>query len=198
MNKTIIALTGYAGVGKDTFADFILKYGKEHNNPGTKIDLVEKLKVVASQLFDIPMIHFTDRQLKDSPLKNIRGIDNIPSMVLGKTPRYILQTLGSYICENIDKQYWIKYGCLKINQTYRNICIISGIRKNSEAEYLKEQFPKSFLLHLKRIEVGAINNHPTEFPIDSRRIDYEIQLPQLHTQEYVECVENTYKTLIGV
>ena len=195
MNKTVIALTGYAKVGKDTFADHILKMGKENNNPGLKIDLVQRLKAGVSHLYGVPLMWFTDQSLKDTPIKNTKGT-SICSSIVGKTPRFLLQDMGQYVVEHIDKHYWIRCGCEEIKYTKKNLCVIAGVRKNSEVSFLKGFYPQAALIHLTRDNIHAINNHPTEFPISKEFIDYEINMPDLFTEEYEDIIKQIYEEVV--
>jgi hypothetical protein len=191
--KIIIGFNGFAKVGKDTFADALIRTARANNMSGIKIDLVQRLKEGLSAMFGVPFVWFTDQQFKDVPIKNTKGT-NICSAVVGKTPRFLMQTLGTYITNYIDREYWIKSGCDTITHTVSQLCIITGIRRDSEAVYLKKQFPNSLVIRLTREDVDAINKDVTEIPLKNENIDMEIVLPDLYSPDlgYDKFVEMVY------
>jgi hypothetical protein len=114
--KPLIAVSGHAGVGKDTVADFLVKqYGF------VKIALADPLKRICRDVFD-----FDDGQLwGPSELRNEEDLrfvrqkkgclgtsdgQPVPKRDIYLTPRYALQTLGTEWGRDCYKDIWIEYG----------------------------------------------------------------------------------------
>ena len=69
MKNMIIGITGYAGSGKDTLADFLIE-----NNQFKKLEFAKKIKEILSDLYDVPIEYFYDRLLKNKPTERIDAI----------------------------------------------------------------------------------------------------------------------------
>ena len=119
---TIIGLSGKAGSGKDTIADYLV----EHHN-FTKLAFAGVLKQSMKILFDL-----SDQQLNDSKQKET--ID--PRW--NKTPRQLMQWLGTDILKyKIRHDFFIIHVKNKISKCKGNI-VISDVRFADEASSLKE------------------------------------------------------------
>ena len=92
-------------------------------------------------------------------------------------------------------EYWVKSGCDSITRANKQMNIITGIRRDSEAIYLKKQFPNSLVIRLTREGVDAINKDATEIPLKNENIDMEIELPDLYSPDlgYDRFVEMVYR-----
>lgn len=65
---TLIGLSGKAGSGKDTMADYL-----SVNHGFKRIAFADKLKEVCAELFNLPLGHFYHRDLKNEKHKNLCG-----------------------------------------------------------------------------------------------------------------------------
>jgi len=128
----IIGLAGQARVGKDTFADHIVKHFRF-----TRIGLADPMKRFCKEVFN-----FSDEQLyggyRDAPdLRFIRrmrreGCEDTEVMVPEYlTPRYALQTLGTEWGRDCYQNVWIEYG-VRIAQE-----LIKGYSTYNEKDGLK-------------------------------------------------------------
>jgi dephospho-CoA kinase len=118
----ILLLSGKAGVGKDTFADYLVSH---HNF--TKLAFAKTMKDMSAQMYNIPRNYFDDRDKKDSIIKS-----------LNKTPRDILIEISAKMRAQ-DPQFWIKQIANKVQKG--NNYAISDCRFFTEIEYFKKLFP---------------------------------------------------------
>ncbi len=130
----IIGLTGEAGSGKDTVADYLV----EHHD-FRRVSLADPLRRGLQAMFGIPMHMLQDRAIKHIPL-NILG---------GKSIREAMNTLGTEwgrVC--LADDIWLTTACMKINQLRAQVSIghvnargivISDVRFVDERDWLAEQ-----------------------------------------------------------
>lgn len=113
LTAMIIGITGYAGSGKDTIADILVR-----DHGFGKVAFADPLKRICKEVFD-----FSDEQLwgssskRDEPdLRYPRFEGNLgtPAQALAQwphylTPRYALQQLGSEWGRHCHKDVWVNY-----------------------------------------------------------------------------------------
>lgn len=139
----IIGLTGEAGSGKDTIADYLVSH-----HDFRKISFAEPLRRGLQAMFGIPMHMLQDRAIKHLPL-NILG---------GKSVREAMNTLGTEWGRlSVADDIWLTTAGLKMDQlraqsslghtTVKGI-VISDVRFNNESIWLNEQGGE--LWHVKR------------------------------------------------
>lgn len=139
----IIGLTGEAGSGKDTIADYLV----EHHD-FRKISFAEPLRRGLQAMFGIPMHMLQDRAIKHVPL-NVLG---------GKSIREAMNTLGTeWGRECVADDIWLTTAGMKLNQLraqssigHVNVkgIVISDVRFSNERGWLYEQGGE--LWHVKR------------------------------------------------
>lgn len=123
MKKTIILLSGKAGVGKDTFAEML-------GGAWERISFADAVKEECSTLADLHMDFFHKRELKDSPV-----------FIGGKlqTPRDLCISVGGYY-RGIDPKYWTNKAVEKIRNSNSNYIVITDWRFPNELEAIKQAF----------------------------------------------------------
>ncbi len=121
----IIGLCGYAGAGKDTAADFLVRYAGF-----TKLAFADALREEVAAAFELTPVEqaslFSPEQ-KNRPTERLalarcaRGIGYIGALALHtaatvdsawlahrRSPRYIMQTWGTEYRRTIDDAYWTR------------------------------------------------------------------------------------------
>lgn len=151
----IIGLSGYAGVGKDTLAKYIVEL-----DPSFEIKKFSgKLKEVASLLTGIPVDNFENQKFKTQELN---GWD--------MTVRELLQKLGTEaIRDGLHEDAWVN--ALFANYHQGENWVITDMRFPNEYEAVKRFGGKA--IRLDREGIKPINYHPSETAIDS--FDFDIQ-----------------------
>lgn len=89
----IVGLIGYAGAGKDTVADIMMK-----NADFFRVAFADKIKAILSELYSVPIDVFNDRVLKNAPMLVFNG----------KTPRQVAQETGMFY-RGIRESTWLDY-----------------------------------------------------------------------------------------
>lgn len=177
----LIGLTGQAGCGKDTVANFLF-----NTQEFRILSLAAPIRRGIAAAFNIPMHYMTDRQLKEQPLDQL----------CGKSPRYAMQTLGTEWGRNqICLDVWLKVAQADIdyhqrlvaaNNLYLNGIVVSDIRFEGEAKWLRDQ--GGTIWHIRRTDnPHAINTgHASEgkvMPLNGEPfIINDGDIDQLHDQ----------------
>lgn len=171
--KMIITVSGLAGAGKDSLADVLVK---KHNF--RKISLADSLREICSEVFDIPMSSFLDRDKKDSNLQNpfvptkqdtIDLIANtlnrvskqysfpdpvpMPTVTL-VTPRDVLKWAGTEVIRKYcGNDIWIEIAMQKAKKLDQH-CIIPDVRFQNERDFFQD---KATMILVKRPNFPVID-----------------------------------------
>jgi hypothetical protein len=132
----IIGITGPAGCGKGTVADYLSAY---YGFRGTSF--ATPLKRAVAEIFAIPRgLAFTEvRELKEGTLEP-----------WGLSPRRMAQLLGTEVGRNIDPQVWVKNMDLRTKE-YRDLgmgIVIDDARFENEVAWIRANGGK--VIHLSR------------------------------------------------
>jgi dephospho-CoA kinase len=167
-NINIILISGHAGVGKDTVANYICK---KYNY--RSIAYADPIKTFCSENMKIPLKYFYDQELKTKDLTSF-GWPNF-------TPRKLIQFIGTNLFrENLDENFWVK--CLvKRIESY----ILTTNFIITDARYQNELYPERFFMDTEinvnskkiiQIKRKGYNGNPIG-GIQSHSSENEIQLP---------------------
>lgn len=146
----IIALTGPAGAGKDTVADFLV----EHHGY-TKLAFADALRDEVGRAFDISVKLLTQRETKEHPMSALalrRCMDGgfvnriwviLDALDLGtpRSPRQIMQWWGTEYRRAQDQHYWVDAfmtRLIKEHQQGNYRFVVTDVRRENEAELLRE------------------------------------------------------------
>lgn len=130
----LIGITGRAGAGKDTVADYLrLTYDFE------PMAFANPLKEAASIMFNVPLHYFHDRALKEQVLPE-----------WDMSPRHMAQRLGTEAIRNtFGPDFWIK----RWMQEYQTMptgqdVVMTDVRFNNEAQAVRDM--GGLILHIVR------------------------------------------------
>lgn len=146
---TIIALAGFAGAGKDTAADILVRHAGFH-----KIAFADALRGEVARGFAVPRDLLEDRARKEQPQARL-ALRNAPADFLGallrtshpglnldkpRTPRQILQLWGTEFRRQQKAEYWVMQMTAEIRTratwgTRR--FVITDCRFENEAAYVR-------------------------------------------------------------
>jgi len=122
----IIAITGKAGAGKDTIADYLIK---EHGYK--KISLADPIKRLVKDVFALTDFQVYDRDEREKPLPQWGG----------RSVRQLLQYIGTELFRtNIDPDIWVKSLWFNIENSQDNY-VIPDVRFPNELNYLRSHVP---------------------------------------------------------
>lgn len=150
----VIGVTGVARSGKDTVADII----KNHIG-GTRYSFAAPIYAMMAAIgFDF----------KD-PLWD--GLKEEPIAGLGKSPRQMLQTLGTeWGRELVHEELWIRLADIKLD--YSSRMIISDVRFDNEANWIRRN---GLIFRVIRPDVELVNPHKSEAGITYRDCDITVE-----------------------
>jgi hypothetical protein len=154
MGKIIIALTGPKGVGKSSIAKEIESQDWQDR---CILSFAEPLRRMASHL--MPMQNMTDPELKEAPIDWLGG----------KTPRQILQSLGTDWGRNmVSPTIWIDTMRRIITEQAFETIIIDDCRFENEAGMVREM--GGIVVGLEREGIAYTNEHASEMPVKADMI----------------------------
>lgn len=185
---TIIALSGKKRVGKDEFANVMIK-----RHGFTKVALADDLRQIAARLFHIPPSDFEDEK-KDERIPRIyldlHHVDALREILESEwnyvipyeareqmeehhgdeldTPRDILRCIGNMCRDYVDKDIWINRAIHKVKENYPRV-VITDCRFQNE----RDVFEKigATLIKIKRNDNGETKEHEFDLGPDD---DYDV------------------------
>ena len=148
----IIGLTGRAGAGKDTVADYLVEnYGFK------KLSFASTLKEM------LAVAGFPEPANRDDKEKKVEGFDF--------TWREAAQKLGTEWARGLDKDFWLKVlgNKIKIGVDY----VISDVRFDNEAEFLDYNY-EGWIINIvgRQVDLGDNASHPSEKGVKDSAIHY--------------------------
>ena len=139
----IIGITGAAGSGKDTVADSIVKYSDEFTKCSFAAPIKNMLKAIG---------------LNDAQLNG--GWKDVIDERFGRTPRYMMQTLGTEWGRNaIDPEIWVK----TVFYNLESYVVLSDVRFENEAEMVRG---RGILIHMAGRKKIIPNTHGSEVGVE--------------------------------
>jgi len=174
----IVAFTGKMFSGKTTAAQFLVE-----NCGYTRIPFCETLKQMCAAM------GLSDEQLYGSE-------KNTPSTVFcGKTPRYIMQTLGTdWARKMIGEDIWVnlwEINVLKQMQKFESKIVIDDLRFPNEAKMVNRLGGKVLKIVRPLTNDEAVSKHPSEVLMDG------ILCEELHNDSTMEAFETQLKERFG-
>lgn len=171
--RTIIAISGRSGAGKDAAADALCRSLAFKN-----VKFAAPLKDAAATLFGIPHECFCDNLLKDQP----------HPALLGSTPRSALQWLGTDVMQHgliasglmpgIGRGFWANRLVEMIDHlpTSADRIVVSDMRFQHELDCLRKRYGHRLLaIRLVRPMQQAQHDHESEKCVDLLDVPIVIQ-----------------------
>lgn len=119
----VIGLTGKAGSGKDTAAQFLIEAGY----PVERVGFADHLKFVTASLLDLDPEPFFDPVQKEAMVPR-----------LGKTHRQLLLEVGSKLRE-VDSAIWVYWADVNVQDLFRRDrgVVFTDVRYTNEGLYIR-------------------------------------------------------------
>lgn len=150
----IYGICGEKFSGKDTVADAIVSRYARAGRKAQKIAFAAPLKDAVCAMF-----HWDRSQLEDHEFK-----EN-PEPITGKTPRYIMQALGTEFGRVLlHDQIWIRLAAANVERCLKEdvVPILTDVRFENEAAFLRG-FVGGHLIHvINPATVTRTDAHPSE------------------------------------
>ena len=182
MKNKLFMLTGTAGAGKDTIADFLVQH-----HHFVKFNFATVMKQYASKIYHVDLEYFYDRDKKDSVLPPSQGLGKLE----GKTPRdllveYAARTRGE------DRDYWSKVLLKEIEKEHNaDRFVIADCRLRSEIEFIKSQkqlFSQVVVAWVSRSTASVVDNLELS-QSDADLVIHNEQTP-FHPEQINQCLHN--------
>jgi len=156
VHPPVIAIAGPAGSGKDTLAKFLLaRFG------GYRYSFADPLRAMLRAGFGIDM---------DDPNWQARKEDVIE--VLGKSPRQLLQTLGTeWGRTHVREDVWLVLAAARLRQQGYGM-VIADLRFENEAAWVRQ---RGQLIHITRPGLKPVAEHVSNTPITHAPGDMHVE-----------------------
>lgn len=189
--RTIIALTGPAGCGKDTVADYLC-----HEHGFERFAFADAVKREAAAAFGVSVEMFNCRATKEKPFESLRlsfcrdfrfvatvlqlevgmqnGTEDDIEAALSKprSPRQIMQRWGTeYRKQQYGAGYWITALVEQLALTDTPV-VVTDCRFDDEAEFLRGL--GADVWQLIRPDAHPVSDHASEKPISAHRVNWLI------------------------
>lgn len=136
----IVTVSGKAGAGKDTIADYLIT-----KHSFKKISLADPIKRLVKDVFALTEFQVYDRVEREKPLEQWGG----------RSVRQLLQHIGTELFrDNIDPDIWVKSLWYTIKDSSYNY-VIPDVRFPNELNFFKENIPKNRFTSIKVIRGGC-------------------------------------------
>ena len=169
MQRSKIGLLGYAGSGKDTVAEYLVRHGF------ARIAFADPVRDVLLSIN--PLVTTDGLRLRD--LVAAQGWDTAKRQF--PEVRELLQGLGAGARTALDESVWLDHALRRID-ALRGPVVVTDVRFYNEAHALRK---RGFtLVWVRRPGVGPANSHASETGIPVERADVVLNndrgIPELH------------------
>ena len=190
-----IGCCGKGRVGKDTFAEYLIKCLKErHQRDFEHVAFAKQLKMMCKEHFELSdeQLWGDKKEVDDKRFPRYGDINwsgapfkcGALSDPLGYwSSREIMQELGSFY-RRIDPDFWVKALNLHLISNDIKDAIITDVRHINECEYIK--INKGVLIKINREDAAEIHgmDHESETALDGFSHDYfDIEINNVGTLE---------------
>jgi hypothetical protein len=129
MSPLTIGLSGRAGSGKDTMANFLTVKFEGQGKTVYVAAFADIMKKLMSDMYSVPLGHFYDRVLKEE----------VHPRMYGRSPRSACQWFGTDVVRNtVDKEFWYTHMQRQIADAGADVNIITDVRFLNEATKLMD------------------------------------------------------------
>ncbi len=156
-NPTIIGLHGRARCGKDTIADHLVAC-----HGFRKVSFAAPIREMACKIFGVD-------------LYQLEIIKETVDLHIGRSPREIMQTLGTEWGRNIHPHLWLIVAQRAISSTTNEgyPVVVSDVRFENEAQLIRDMGGRVW--HVQRPEANAVRGHASEAGITVVNADIIIE-----------------------
>jgi hypothetical protein len=156
----IIGIAGYKGSGKDTAGSVLIDMFEFQ-----KMSFAAPIKNLVASTFDL------SRSMLDGTTPESRDLrEQILPHVFNKTPRFLLQVIGTGFRDLIDKDVWVKIVEEKYKNSLSQHVVITDVRFPNEVEMINNH---GFVIGIKRKGFNG-DAHISERALDDVALPYII------------------------
>lgn len=148
--RLVVGLCGAANAGKNTVAA-LLGY--------REVYFAEPIYRMVAEMLDVSVSSLRDRKAKERPIA-----------WLGRSPRELLQTLGTeWGRQLVVDDVWVRLAARKIEKTPGNV-VVTDVRFDNEAEMLRQEFD-AVIWRVDRPGATTCVSHSSEAGVSERLVD---------------------------
>lgn len=152
----LIGITGIAGSGKDTLADYICgKYGAQ------KLALADPIKAILNSIFGFHRDSWKDREWKEKP-----------QAMIGHSPRVLAQSLGTQWGRSINEDLWISKLVGRWRESDCALTVVPDVRFDNEAVYTLRA--GGMMIRVERDDVEPVAPHASEQGVQDQLVHLSI------------------------
>ena len=153
----IIGLCGAAGSGKNTVGELICGIADAN-----WISFGEPIYAAVAAITGMTAEELSDRQAKERPIE-----------WLGKSPRELLQTLGTeWGRDSVHQEIWIRRA-MRRAEKMGGLVVVTDVRFDNEAKAIRAT--GGVIWEVRRVGAGIPGNHSSEAGISDHLIDLRIE-----------------------
>lgn len=155
MKTFIIGLTGFAGSGKDTAAQFLDEALSARQKKVRRMAFADPIRAGLNAM-GVPMHYMTERSLKETAVPGFSGASY----------RKLAQTLGTeWGRVHMGRDFWVnlvEQRLLALADLHRmpQVLIMTDVRFQSEADWIK--LNGGILVHVQRPDIAPVRAHESE------------------------------------
>lgn len=174
----LIGITGRAGSGKDTLADYLVRqFGY------TKYSLAKPLKRLLNERFGWTDAQWEDRKWKERPAVFFNGYDDgvVAGFRSSLSPRQLAQWLGTEVGRtlagedvwvNMMEREWCRLNVDAVSERTIAPMVIPDVRFDNEARRIHEL--GGAVIRVVRPGVADVNAHVSELGISNELVNVEV------------------------
>lgn len=156
----VIGLTGYAGAGKSTVADYLVE-AHGFTRLSFAAPLKKMLRTLDPYIVPSPVAGFGDDQpLRLSDLLSVMTENEIKAGSAGDEYRRLLQVLGTDCIRAVDENFWVNAAIKQMSDPDGKY-VFDDVRFPNEATAIYMVSPLG-LWHIERPGFSAVNGHISE------------------------------------
>jgi hypothetical protein len=178
----LIGLTGYAQHGKDSTAKFLEPYGyKQYAFADALKQMALVLDPIVSTSKDWPPGHYYPGLVRLSSLIEKSGWEEAKKL---PEVRRFLQVLGTEAVRDIlGENSWVDALGNKLGTDRPKKAVITDVRFPNEAEFVRRQGGKLWLIQRPGFDNGIGTDHPSEAFISTLPVDLQVSATNLEVLE---------------
>jgi hypothetical protein len=181
----ILLISGYAGSGKDTFADYLVDMLETKGFYYDRFAFANKVKEEVSTIYKIPLSNFYTQTGKNSIVSTSEG---------DKTCRQLLIEYSAQMKLNFGNDYWAKLVCNEIS-TSKDFILLTDWRYNAEYDTIKSYFSDQTIITVRVFNPHVVvSDDSSEHELDSKSFDYVIN--NNSTKETFQIKVNSFLDII--
>ncbi len=154
----VIGIAGRARSGKDTVAEILLSLTVAHY----RYSFADPIRAMLLAGFGVDMANPEWQSRKEEPAPEL----------LGKSPRFIMQTLGTeWGRDIIAADLWLQLGARRLDRTPGQTMVIADVRFANEAKWVRQH---GVLIHLRNPRTPRIRQHSSEVGVRPAKGDLRL------------------------